>query len=224
MLLTREQVREVDRRAIEQYGMSALVLMENAGRGVADLICEMGIEGQVVVCCGKGNNGGDGFVIARHLDLRGYDVQILLWSDPDQLRGETGDNFRIAALADLPIKTFSDRFDRDFLEKKLAGADWIVDALLGTGAKGEPRPPLDSVIEVLNSTPGKKLAVDLPSGLDADSGVPAPSTFIAEHTCTFVAKKPGLVSEQAAAVVGQVHVLDIGVPRKLIADVAQSTH
>lgn len=80
--LTREQVRAVDRRAIDEYGMSGLVLMENAGRGCADVLCRIGIAGPVVICCGRGNNGGDGFVIARHLDLRGIVVRVLAWCEP----------------------------------------------------------------------------------------------------------------------------------------------
>ena len=78
--LDRAQVREVDRRAIQEYGLSGLVLMENAGRGVADVLCRLGIAGPVVICCGKGNNAGDGFVIARHLDLRGHPARVLVWA------------------------------------------------------------------------------------------------------------------------------------------------
>src|SRR5213593_3594583 len=93
LILNREQVREVDRRAIDEYGMSGLVLMENAGRGCADKLCELGIAGPVVICCGKGNNAGDGFVIARHLDLRGVAVKVVLWSDPAELQGDAGANY-----------------------------------------------------------------------------------------------------------------------------------
>ena len=92
-MLTRRQVREVDRRAVEDYGMSGLVLMENAGRGVADKLCELGVGGLVVVCCGRGNNGGDGFVIARHLDLRRIAVKVLLLAEPAELTGDAAANF-----------------------------------------------------------------------------------------------------------------------------------
>jgi NAD(P)H-hydrate epimerase len=86
-MLNRQQVREVDRRAIAEYGMSGLVLMENAGRGVADKLCQCGVDGPVVICCGKGNNGGDGFVIARHFDLRRLSVKVLLFAEPAELTG-----------------------------------------------------------------------------------------------------------------------------------------
>jgi len=87
--LTRDQSRQVDRRAMDEYGISGLVLMENAGRGVTDVLCEKGVDGPVVICCGKGNNAGDGFVIARHLDLRGFDARVLLgtWTCGASTRG-----------------------------------------------------------------------------------------------------------------------------------------
>jgi len=144
--LTREQVREVDRCAITDYGMTGLVLMENAGRGCADLLCRQGINGPVVLCCGKGNNGGDGFVIARHLDLRGYDVRVLLFCDPAELAGDAAANYTTIELAGLPIFRCPAGDPQPWLNEQLADADWIVDALLGTGARGEPRPPLDIVL------------------------------------------------------------------------------
>lgn len=210
--LTRDQVREVDRRAIEEYGMSGLVLMENAGRGCADTLCRLGISGPVVICCGKGNNAGDGFVIARHLDLRGFAAKVLLWCDPGQLTGDAATNYRILTKMDLPIFAYSGVHDASRLAAHLNGADWIVDGLLGTGARGEPRPPLDEVISQLNQHGAKKLAIDLPSGLDCDTGAAASVTFRADHTCTFVAAKPGLLAPQAKSVVGEIHVLDIGAP------------
>ena len=105
--LSREQVREVDRRAIEEYGISGLVLMENAGRGCADKLCQLGVSGPVVICCGRGNNAGDGFVIARHLDLRGCEVRVLLFCDPSDLRGDAAANFSILAKCDVPVHVVS---------------------------------------------------------------------------------------------------------------------
>ncbi len=218
--LTRQQVREVDRRAIEEYGMSGLVLMENAGRGCADVLMRLGVSGPVVICCGRGNNAGDGFVIARHLDLRGVAAKVLLWSDPADLSGDAAANYRILSKTDVQIVLLGQQHDAERLTAEIAAADWIVDALLGTGARGEPRPPLDAVIDQLNSSPAKKLAVDLPSGLDCDTGQPAVHTFRADHTCTFVAAKPGLLAEAAQPFVGRIHVLDIGAPRKLVTEVA----
>ncbi len=213
---TREQSRRVDRIAIEEYGFSGLVLMENAGRGIADTLCRLGIAGPVVVCCGRGNNAGDGFVIARHLDLRGYRVRTLLWARPEELAGDAAANFRILAKTDVPIKVFGSAHDEAKLSRLLDDAAWIVDALLGTGATGEPRPPFDAVIERLNAAAAPKLAVDLPSGLDCDTGRPARHTIRAAETCTFVTTKTGFFAPEAAPYVGRLHVLDIGVPRKII--------
>jgi NAD(P)H-hydrate epimerase len=218
--LDRSQSRRLDRRAMEEYGISGLVLMENAGRGVADKLGELGIAGPVAICCGRGNNAGDGFVIARHLDLRGYDVRVLVWAQPDQLSGDAAANFRILQKTDVPIELFGSDHDPGRLDEQLTGAAWIVDALLGTGARGEPRPPLDAVIDHLNAAPVPKLAVDLPSGLDCDTGHAAGHTIRAAHTCTFVAPKPGFFAPGAGQYTGQVHVLDIGAPRKLVEEMS----
>jgi NAD(P)H-hydrate epimerase len=217
--ITRQQSREVDRRAIEQYGMSGLVLMENAGRGVADVLCGVIFTGRVVVCCGKGNNAGDGFVIARHLDLRGHEVRVLVWAEPAELTGDAETNFRILEKAGVPIAIFGNRHDAGRLSSELVGAAWIVDALLGTGARGEPRPPLDAVIDQLNAATAPILAVDLPSGLDCDTGQPAKHTMRATETCTFLAVKRGFLAPGAEQYTGRIHVLDIGAPRKLVEEV-----
>ena len=209
----------MDRRAAEEYGLGGLVLMENAGRGVADRLEALGISGPVVICCGKGNNAGDGFVIARHLDLRGYEVRVLVWAEADELTGDAGVNFRVLQQMRLPLALFGKGHDAARLDAALAGAAWIVDALLGTGARGEPRAPLDAVIDQLNASPVPKLAVDLPSGLDCDTGEAAGHTIRAAHTCTFLAPKLGFLAPGAERYTGQVHVLDIGAPRRLVEDV-----
>src|SRR5437773_793832 len=101
--LTRTEVREVDRRAVEEYGMSGLVLMENAGRGCVEVLLSLGCRGPVAIVCGKGNNAGDGFVIARHLDLAGVDVKVLLLSPAAEFRGDAAANHAILARCGLPI-------------------------------------------------------------------------------------------------------------------------
>ena len=222
LAFTREQSRRVDQLAVREFGFSGLVLMENAGRGVADVLCRLGIAGPVAICCGKGNNAGDGFVIARHLDLRGHAVRVLLWAEPEELTGDAAANFNILKKTDVTIEVFGGGAAHDpaRLSKLVEGAAWIVDALLGTGSRGEPRPPLGDAIDRLNAAAAPKLAVDLPSGLDCDTGVPARHTIVAAETCTFVAAKAGFFTPAAAAKVGRLHVLDIGVPRKLIERIA----
>jgi NAD(P)H-hydrate epimerase len=217
---TREQSRRVDQIAVEEYGFRGLVLMENAGRGVADVLCRLGIAGPVAICCGKGNNAGDGFVVARHLDLRGHKVCVLLWAEPEELTGDAAVNFQILAKTNVPIEVLGAKHDEARLGKLLDGAAWIVDGLLGTGAKGEPRPPFDSVIDRLNAATAPKVAIDLPSGLDCDTGHAAQHTIRAAETCTFVAAKIGFFAPEAAAYVGRLHVLDIGTPRKIVEQIA----
>jgi NAD(P)H-hydrate epimerase len=190
--------------------------MENAGRGCADLLCRLGIHGKVVICCGRGNNAGDGFVIARHLELRGKEVRILLWDDPAKLRGDAAANYEILVRGGVSMRVFSSEYEPGALAEELTNVDWIVDALLGTGAEGAPRPPLDGVIDFVNLCDARKFAVDVPSGLDCDSGSAAPTTFRADHTATFVAPKIGFLVSTARAYLGLVHVLDIGAPRQLI--------
>jgi NAD(P)H-hydrate epimerase len=220
LFLSREQVREVDRRAIEEFGLSGRVLMENAGRGCVDVLSGLGLEGPVLVACGRGNNGGDGFVIARHLDLRGYAVRVALFCDPDTLQGDAAANFEVVKRSGIGLDIFAAKefssADDARLHRCLEGSDWVVDALLGTGARGEPRPPFDTVIRRLNDQPVRRMAVDVPSGLDCDTGQPASVTFRADHTCTFVAQKSGFAAESARPYLGEVHVLDIGAPRKLL--------
>ena len=220
--LTRAQVRDVDRRAIDELGMSGLVLMENAGRGCAEVLLRLGVIGPVVIACGKGNNAGDGFVIARHLHIARAAVRVLLFADPSDLSGDAAANYQVVERSGIPIVRC---WDRPLPDDVLTGAEWIVDALLGTGASGPPRPPLDEAIRRLNAAPGRKMAIDLPSGLDCDSGIAADPTFRADHTCTFVAPKTGFANPAAPPYLGQVHVIDIGVPRRLVEEVfAKARH
>ena len=209
--LSREQVRALDRRAVEEYGVPAVVLMENAGRGAAEVLLRLGVRGRVDVCCGRGNNGGDGFVIARHLDNRGAAVRVLFFGKPEALAGEAAVNFDIVRRSGLPLTVHAGA-----AAEQLAGADWVVDALLGTGVTGPARPPLDQVIAAINGSAARVLAVDVPSGLDCDTGLPLGHCVRALHTVTFVAQKKGFANPAAREWLGQVHVADIGAPRVLV--------
>jgi NAD(P)H-hydrate epimerase len=220
LTISRDRARLLDRRAVEEFGLPSAVLMENAGRGVADRLEALDIGGPVVICCGRGNNGGDGFVVARHLDLRRHDVRVLVFDDPASLSGDAALNYGVLAKSGVPIR----RATADELPVAAGGAAWIVDALLGTGATGEVRPPLDAIIDAINAQPAPILAIDVPSGLDCDTGRPARHTIRAAHTCTFVAHKPGFLVPGAKDYTGTVHVLDIGAPRRLVDDVLAVAH
>ena len=216
--LNRQQSRDVDRRAIEEFGLSGLVLMENAGRGVADRLVDLGAKGPILIACGRGNNGGDGFVIARHLDAAGVEVRVAVWGARADLQREAAVNLEVLLRSELPVEFFEDHTPAADWWACQADCDWIVDALLGTGARGNPRAPLDAAIRGLNALGRPILAVDLPSGLDCDTGVANEPTIRATETCTFVAAKPGFFAETAQPYVGNLTVLPIGVPRKLLAD------
>ncbi len=220
--LSRDEVRQVDRRAIEEYGIPGVVLMENAGRGTAELLMSLGINGPVVICAGKGNNGGDGFVIARHLENQGCPMKVLLFADPDELDGDAAINYRVIRSAGTPIDVLSfkekGKREKEKVEfrRRLADADWIVDALLGTGARGSVREPYAAAIRQINASTAKVLAVDLPSGMDCDTGEPLGCCVRADHTATFVARKAGFDAAGAEKLTGSVRVIDIGVPRALL--------
>ncbi|MCA9024182.1 MAG: NAD(P)H-hydrate epimerase [Planctomycetaceae bacterium] len=212
--LTREQVRDVDLRAVEEYGMTGLVLMENAGRGAADVLLRRGISGRVVVCCGKGNNGGDGFVIARHLEAAGVDVLVSLACQPEEISGDAAVNLAILQAARTPISLMKQGSEGASL---LNGAEWIIDALLGTGISGKVREPYGSIIDAINRARGATLAVDLPSGLDCNLGEPLGMCIRADLTVTFVSRKIGFDQPDSLEWTGPVEVLPIGVPRQLLA-------
>jgi NAD(P)H-hydrate epimerase len=216
--LTRDEVRDIDRRAIETLGLPGIVLMENAGRGAAELLSDLGIDGPVIVAAGKGNNGGDGFVIARHLANRGYDARVLLFADPHELTGDALTNYHVLCAAGMPIRDCVSPDVSPSWQRELAGGSWIVDALLGTGTWGAVREPFGTVIDQINASGARVFAVDLPSGLDCDTGEPLGPCIRAAHTATFVAPKRGFNAPGAAAFTGKVHVIDIGVPRSLLSE------
>jgi NAD(P)H-hydrate epimerase len=210
--LSREQVRAFDKHAIEQLGIPSLVLMENAGRGAAEVLRSLGVHGQVVIACGKGNNGGDGLVIARHLANAGIDVLALLFARPDDLSIDAAVQWNIVQKMRLPTQVLADpQLDETALAASFGAADWIVDALFGTGLAGPVRAPLDRVISLFNASPAHRFAVDIPTGLDADRGEPLGAAVRAEQTVTFVAPKIGFRNPSSAAFLGRVHVAGIGI-------------
>lgn len=214
--LTRAQVREIDRRAIEDYHIPGIVLMENAARAVTGVALDMlrGVEDPVVlIVCGGGNNGGDGLAVARHLHNHGVGVDIALANTQDYT-GDAGINFGIVRAMNLPTTSI---YDADVLLR--AGVDLCIDALYGTGLQTPPRDP--RFIEQITNWPVPVLAVDLPSGLDCDTGLPLGRACVrATGSVTFVAEKVGFVNPLARQYLGRVTVADIGCPRQLIAAVA----
>ena len=196
--------RSLDAWAIEQAGIPGVELMERAGSGLALRVGELVPDGPVAVVCGKGNNGGDGFVVARLLAGLGREVHTLILAEPREYRGDAAANLaRLAHNAPEPFTT-----------EALDGAAVIVDALLGTGFDGKPREPYATAIRAINAARSHAFVVacDVPSGVDASSGEIAGEAVHADATVTFHAAKPGLWIAPGKACAGLVEVIDIGIP------------
>ena len=219
-LLTRAQVRRIDQWALERYGIPGVILMENAGRHVAEAVRGLlagGPAGSVAVVCGGGNNGGDGYVAARHLHNHGVRVALYSAAKPGALTGDAALNRNIVAQMGLPCEELVTPAQIDRAAAQWASAAVLVDALLGTGFSGQVREPLAGIIARCNALKGPRIvAVDVPSGLDCDTGQPAHACLRADLTITFVARKIGFDQPGAQAFLGQVQVADIGAPPELI--------
>lgn len=218
--LSRDEVREIDRRAIESAGVPGVVLMENAGRGAADAIEEFmarsGGSRRVAVVAGAGNNGGDGYVIARHLSMRGAEVVTFVVAPVEKIGGDARVNLEILRKlgADVRHAETGQAADGQPLGEQLARFDVIVDAVGGTGIRGPLRGPAAAAVEAINAA-GRSVpvvAVDIPTGLDCDTGRADGPAVRATMTVTFVARKKGFDCPSAADWTGEVRVADIGVP------------
>jgi len=190
---TRAQMREMDRRAIEDFGIPGVVLMENAGRAATEEVIRLSGDGPVLIFAGRGNNGGDGFVMARHLVNRGVSVEVLYLGDlatvsPDS---DAGINLFIILQMGILVRELPKDDTAAWLDGFLAKFPVIADALLGTGARGEIREPFLSAVQALNRAHAKILAVDIPSGLDCDTGLPLGAAVKALVTVTFGLPKVG---------------------------------
>ncbi|HLV81895.1 MAG TPA: NAD(P)H-hydrate dehydratase [Chthonomonadaceae bacterium] len=208
-VVTAETMRALDRRAIEEFGIPAAVLMENAGRAVVERMArEYGpLRGRrVLVFCGGGNNGGDGFVAARYLHLAGAQPLLCMVGRPELLKAEARVHWDLAQGLHLPVAGWEE--GRQRLEEN--GADLIVDALFGTGVKEAPRAPYAEVIAAINASGRPIIAIDIPSGVDSDTGATPGEAVLADHTVTFGYPKIGLFLPPGADCAGALHVSDIG--------------
>lgn len=233
-ILTAAEMREVDRLTTARYGIPSLTLMENAGRSVAEFIRERfpRLEGRrIVVLCGKGNNGGDGFVVARHLQKMGARPTVLLLAKPTELKGEAAKNLarlrrsvKVQAVGDGPSR-FS--FREYTMNRNQPSQDdlIIVDALLGTGIRGTLQGEVAESIRWINARPPAAVvvSVDIPSGLDSDTGDLHGTAVNANYTVTFTAPKRGMVLGNASRAVGQLVVRDIGSPPELIDEIGKGS-
>ncbi len=215
-VLTAAQMREVDRRTVE-LGIPNIVLMENAGHRVVEFLEHEYAplrEQRIVVICGKGNNGGDGLVVARqlHSRIRPHALDVVLAGDPKEMRGDAAENYRMLQAVGCPVSLD--------LTAAMKTATIVVDALLGTGLHGPATGRAAELIGAINREfpLAQVVSVDLPSGLDSDSGFPPGEAVRAQHTVTFTAPKLCLVLSPACELAGQLHVAPIGSPPSLYED------
>jgi len=197
-----QRMRDTDRWAIAQRGIPGIELMERAGEGLAALVAELAADGPVAIVCGKGNNGGDGYVAARHLREAGRDVRVLTIAPVDELEGDAATN----------AERLPGERPQPFDPAGLGDAVVAVDALLGTGFSGSPHGAAGQAIEALNAWAGAVVACDVPSGVDASTGEVSGAAVQAVATATFAASKPGLWINPGKARAGAIRVVDIGIP------------
>ena len=221
---TCEVLRSWDRRAMEDFGIPGIVLMENAGAEAARLIHGLALAepkryggGPFRVLCGPGNNGGDGFVVARHLASKGLDVSIWVLGGNYAAESDAGINLEIVKRMQIPLVTREGNapIHQEELKAFITSSGTLVDALFGTGLSRPLRPPFLECVEAINSSGRPVIALDIPSGLDGDSGKVLGGAVQASHTITFAATKTGFSREQGARCCGAVHVVDIGIPREI---------
>jgi len=223
LVLSAAQMRAVDKAAIESLGIPGVVLMENAGRGVAAAILrERAAAGlDVRIVCGVGQNGGDGFVIARHLANAGAHVTVLLAAPRGKLTGDAGLFAHAVERDPRIVLRDGSAADATMWRSLLAGAQVLVDAIFGTGLRADVTGAPAAAIEAMNATAALRVAVDLPSGLDADSGRVRGLAVAADLTVTMGARKLGLVLDPEAPA-GRVEVADLGVSMEALADAARA--
>lgn len=226
-LLTAAEMREMDRRTIEEFGLPGRILMENAGRGAFKVLMDSFPEicnQKVAVLAGRGNNGGDGFVVARYLAQHGIPVTVYLLSENKQLLGDAAANFKLLAPLNIPVRQCPDLKTFNRFKKEVAHHHVIVDAILGTGLNSDVKGYFKTVIEFINLLNKNILAVDIPSGLHTDTGQPCGTCIQAAVTATFAFPKIGHIVLPGAEYTGNLHIIDIGIPPHIADGVSPRQH
>lgn len=225
-LLTGPEMRRVDERAITELGIPGVLLMETAGRRVFEEVASLGpLKGKpVALFCGRGNNGGDGFVTARHLDAAGARVQVFLLAGPDDYRGDAAINLRLLTHTGASLYHILEEKDLNLVDACLMGAHVVVDCLLGTGLKREVGGLYRQVIQRINEFSGKIVAADIPSGINADTGEVMGTAVKAWSTVTFAFPKPGLYFYPGRDYSGRIKIADIFIPPFLGAEEGSGLH
>jgi hydroxyethylthiazole kinase-like uncharacterized protein yjeF len=211
-IITSQQAKAIDIKARDKLGISTLVLMENAGRAVAEEVLKsIGSKKAVAIFCGKGNNGADGFVAARHLLTRRIKADLYLAGEISDVQNEAKTNLEMLLKLKLKIMEVNEN-NLHLVKNNIYRYSLIVDALLGVGLKGEVKGIFRDLIETINTSKAYILSVDIPSGLDATTGEVLGSCVKADKTVTFVAKKQGMILGNGPKYCGKVIVRDLGIP------------
>ncbi len=213
-IVTAKEMRSIDERATTEFGIPSLILMENAGRGICDVIEEyFELEGlKVLIVAGKGNNGGDGFVIARHLKNRGAVVTTILLANKKEIKGDARTNLEILERSGIEVKTVTEPATLKSKMKEMKTVDLVVDAIFGTGFSGKPEGIFKEAIKLINQTESFVVAVDLPSGVSAEDGSAQGDAVEADVTVTMCLLKRGHFLYPARSLCGDIWVGDIGIP------------
>jgi len=219
LIVTASEMAQLDRKTIEEVGIPGIVLMENAGRGAAafyrEIIPDL-VERRITIVAGSGNNGGDGFVLARLFHEQSANVRVVCLRPPEKLQGDALTNFRILSKLAVQVLVWDEEYDFDSQLKWIEEADVIIDAILGTGLNNEVRGLYRDLIEAINKMQKTVLAVDVPSGLDASTGKILGTAIRADATATFGLPKIGQVIEPGEEYVGKLKVVDIGIPANVV--------
>jgi len=209
-VITADEMREIDRISIEEYGIPGIVLMERAGLAVALKVKEFYPDKKILVLCGGGNNGGDGLVAARNLHNRGFKVSVLIFAKKNSLSPDCNAQYQIAKKIGIPVE-----FRKDLNERDVHGAV-LIDAVFGTGLSRPVKGSLAGVFAFINDSDVPVVAVDVPSGISSDTGEILGEAIMADYTVTFGLAKRGHLLYPGAEYTGRLFVEDIGFPAKLL--------
>ena len=222
ILVTASEMQAMDRRTIEVGGIPGLELMENAGRGATEYLLDFfpqATQSRIGIIAGKGNNGGDGFVIARYLSQKGIQVSVFLLAKNSAVKGDAAENLKLLAPLKIPVIEIPDKKSFSNQKSNMQHFDLWVDAILGTGLQSDVRGFYRDAIEFINSLKKPVFAVDMPSGLNSDTGQPCGACIQAQATATFAFAKTGHILQPGAALTGRLKIVNIGIPDPIAAEI-----
>ncbi|MFO7814691.1 MAG: NAD(P)H-hydrate dehydratase [Halanaerobiales bacterium] len=216
IVLTPEEMAELDQKTIEN-GFPSLLLMETAGRGIAEVIKEKyGRNEKILILAGSGNNGGDGLVVARLLDIWNYNVKIIIVGEKEKLNSDPLKNYKTCKLRDIELQFFNSHNEFKELKETISNSDVIVDSLLGTGLSGDLREPFLNIVSLINNSEKEVVAVDIPTGIDGGTGKVMGKAVKAETTVTMAFSKVGHYIYPGYRHTGELVTVDLGIPAKYV--------